>query len=142
VDPTTLAARGMVDKPRTAKDANYAMGIQQAWCQEKSTGMSKTALILYKDNEEGTPLYGHVMRWVGTLPSINVPGILLFPTAAGPHDICLDWKDVLLVNDQEMFPNGCIVLVADFLSDNIWVGVGFQLRKVYGGEGACLVNQY
>lgn len=121
VDPTTLAARGTIDKPRTAKDADYAAAIQQAWRQEKSTCTSETASIIYKDNG-GTPLYGHVMRRVGTLPSIKVPGILLFPTAAGPHDICLDWKADSLVNDQEIFPNGCIVLVADILSDNIGWG--------------------
>ena len=122
VDPSSLVARGTIDKPRTAKDTEYATAIQQAWRQElTSTCTSEAASIIYKDNE-GTPLYGHVVRRVGTLPSIKVPGILLFPTAAGPHDICLDWKADSLVTNQEAFPNGCIVLVADILSDDIGWG--------------------
>jgi dienelactone hydrolase len=71
------------------------------------------------------PLYGHVVRrkvltapqqQPETLSSI-VPGVLLFHTGAGPHDVFLLWKAESLVRNTAVFPNGCVVLIADMLSD-------------------------
>lgn len=37
----------------------------------------------------------------------------------GPHDVSLQWKADSLVSNKEIFPDGCVVLVADILSDDV-----------------------
>lgn len=102
------------DKPQLAKDLNYAKAVLDAWKeQEADSGevwTAETTPIAYTDSQ-GTCLYGHLVRRAGGKSS--VPGILLFHTAAGPHDLFLLWKAAALVNTID-----CVALVADLLGDD------------------------
>lgn len=94
---------------------------------------SETRTFQYKDETDGTILYGHFVRRKrhednkGTTK--QVPGILLFHTGAGPHDISLLWKADLLACNQEIFPDGCVILIADILSDESGWGWGQDRTK-------------
>ena len=87
----------------------------------------ETSPWIYHD-EEGTPLYGHIVR-----PKLDSaanadaaaskrkknkksyhPGILLFHTAAGPQDVFLFRKAAALASDPNL---RCVVLICDVLSD-------------------------
>jgi dienelactone hydrolase len=112
----------------------------------------KRGNVIYADAAAGTSstkrkLYGHL---IGRVPddddsdngddnarssscgkddkkknALTVPGIVLFPTGAGPHDLFLLWKASSLVNtlysSKDDINNnrngGCLVLIADILSD-------------------------
>lgn len=128
VDPSQLCQKGTLSNPQLAKDDNYARAIQEAWREEfqlrdRDACLSESTPITFKDTE-GTPLYGHVVRRQGSSSSSStlVPGIVLFHTAAGPHDVCLHWKADSLVTDTDTFYDGCVVLIADILSDDIGWG--------------------
>jgi hypothetical protein len=49
----------------------------------------------------------------------NVPGLLFFHTGAGPNDVFLQWKADSLVTNDDIFPDGCVVFIADILGDDI-----------------------
>jgi len=124
VEPSVLAKTGTVATPQLAKDVDYARAVQEAWREETEarTFTSESTPITYKDNE-GTPLYGHLVRRIDAQSTTtSVPGIVLFHTAAGPHDLCMHWKADSLVTDVSTFPDGCVVLVADILSDDVGWG--------------------
>ena len=104
---------------------------KKAWRQEAMSARkftSESKPVTYHDNE-GISLYGHAVRRVGMTSTTPVPGILLFHTAAGPHDVCLHWKADSLVTDEQTFPDGCIVMVADILSDDIGWGWNSDREK-------------
>eukprot|EP00798_Chlamydomonas_sp_ICE-L_P032143 gene32143-16668_t len=104
--------------PQLAKDIDYAREIQQAWRSElRSDSESESTPYTYQD-ANGATCYGHLVRRKGMKSQeAKVPGILFFHTGAGPHDVCLHWKADSLVTNREVFPEGCVVLVADILSD-------------------------
>ena len=118
IEPVELARR----TPQLAKDEEYAAAVQQAWKEEvkdrtKSQIASESKSIVYQD-EDGLKLYGHLIRRKGSPAKNQVPGIIFFHTGAGPHDVCLHWKADSLVTNEDVFPDGCIILVADILSDD------------------------
>lgn len=110
--------------PQLAKDFDYASSVLEAWKRDEDEAGSdiweaECRQIAYKD-DDGVPLYGHLVRKPTTKTSSSsstLPGILLLHTAAGPHDLFLLWKAACLVNSNDAFPNGCVVLIADLLSD-------------------------
>jgi hypothetical protein len=115
VEPEALVT-GTV--PQLAKDADYARAIQKAWKAALSSDAaeSESTPFTYQD-ANGENCYGHLIRRKGDTAT-KVPGILFFHTGAGPHDVCLHWKADSLVTNRDVFPDGCIVLVADILSDD------------------------
>lgn len=113
--------------PQMAKDLDYANAVISAWSEDEATMIahgtrsadsSETRLIEYQDSNNGTTLYGHLIRRHKTSHDKKIPGVLLFHTGAGPHDISLLWKADLLATNQKIFPDGCVVLVTDILSDD------------------------
>ena len=115
---------GDADKPRIAKDFAYANAVLDAWKQDEQEATTlwdtKIRPIVYMDEEE-TPLYGRiVVKNKEMSPDKKRPGILLFHTGAGPHDIFLYWKAAALVNSLADDDNddNVVVLIADILSDD------------------------
>lgn len=123
-DPDTLA-NSSGSSPQLAKDTEYAKAILKSWKEDVDTrtaeSTSMCTSIEYKcNNNNGTSLHGYIYRRstvedLGTVSS-DVPGLILFHTGAGPQDMFLKWKADSLVND-EIFPDGCVVLVADIIGD-------------------------
>eukprot|EP00592_Proboscia_alata_P002635 CAMPEP_0194365740 /NCGR_PEP_ID=MMETSP0174-20130528/13773_1 /TAXON_ID=216777 /ORGANISM="Proboscia alata, Strain PI-D3" /LENGTH=299 /DNA_ID=CAMNT_0039140573 /DNA_START=154 /DNA_END=1050 /DNA_ORIENTATION=- len=136
LSPSQISA-GKDGKPQLAKDKNYASAVLSAWkaeCEtrnknDESSGISSMppdisigSEFLYSDNKD--TLYGHlVMRSsskvtalkqkAATIPEpLELPGIILFHTGAGPRDVFLHWKADSLVSKYN-----CVVLIADLLSD-------------------------
>ena len=125
--------------PQLAKDDDYAGAVQQAWRndvkeRDENSVESESAPLVYVD-EDGVQLYGHVVRRRGMVRDNKMdtssatgemdelmPGIVFFHTGAGPQDVCLRWKADVLVTAADVFPNGCVVLIADILSDGIGWG--------------------
>jgi dienelactone hydrolase len=112
---------------RYAKDDEYLEAVLDSWKQDRSTTSSpqrvETSPLIYHD-DNGTPLYGHVVRPIASKDVIADsvddgrrsplrPGILLFHTAAGPQDVFLFQTAAKLASsDLE-----CVVLICDVLSD-------------------------
>ncbi len=110
--------------PQLAKDVDYAEAILKAWAPEAEERTAKQTStcsnILYKcNNKDETSLYGCIYRTSQHVESnaSSIPGLILFHTGAGPQDMFLRWKADSLVNDKELFPNGCVVLIADIIGD-------------------------
>ena len=124
LDPDILASSSG-SSPQLAKDTEYAKAILKSWKEDVDTRTAESTSICtsieYKcSNNNGTSLHGYIYRRstvedLGTVSS-NVPGLILFHTGAGPQDMFLKWKADSLVND-EIFPDGCVVLVADIIGD-------------------------
>ena len=111
-----------------AKDTDFANAVINAWNEEvtesKPSVSSETRQITYQDGDSSTSLYGHLVRRQSSVesnsdPPKSVPGVLLFHTGAGPHDVSLLWKADSLVCNEELFPEGCVVLITDILSDDV-----------------------
>jgi dienelactone hydrolase len=102
------------------KDDAYQDAVLNAWSQEKNardeTIQVETSPIVYRDRQ-GTSLYGHFVRRKDQVSKETVPGLLLFHTGAGPQDMFLLWKAESLVTNSDVFPDGCVVLICDLLSD-------------------------
>lgn len=123
-----------------AKDIQYLTAVHDAWKQdEESAGWSRRVEmrpIVYHSSDPNsncskgtkTPLFGHAIRPTpddvdisSSSPSSSrtkkLPGrVLLFHTAAGPHDVFLLWKGSYLASNL-----GCTVLICDVLGDeNGW----------------------
>lgn len=139
LDPSALCKEG-VDTPQLAKDEDYASAVVKAWSGElnKRTsidGGSVSSPFTYKCKSDGTSLYGHIYRpspppTNDSSVEENLPGIVLFHTGAGPQDIFLRWKADSLVNERDVFGDkGCVVLIADILSDAS--GWAWQDRETY-----------
>lgn len=102
-------------QPQLARDVDYASAVLDAWRQEEAetgeTWMTEWKPITYS-SDDGTPLYGHIVRRKQQSKETHLPGILLFHTGAGPHDVFLLWKAASLVMSLD-----CEVLITDILSD-------------------------
>ena len=108
---------------RYAKDDEYLAAVLGSWEQDIATQESsppqkvETSPWIYHD-DQGTPLYGHIVRPFTSNDSsvdasIKLPGILLFHTAAGPQDVFLFQKAAQLASSDL----GCVVFICDVLSD-------------------------
>ena len=125
LDPDDILASSSGSSPQLAKDTDYAKAILKSWKEDVDTRTAESTSICtsieYKcNNNNGTSLHGYIYRRstvedLGTVSS-DVPGLILFHTGAGPQDMFLKWKADSLVND-EIFPDGCVVLVADIIGD-------------------------
>ena len=111
--------------PQMAKDLDYATAVPDAWREEEdeakrnAEGMPaklEWKSVTYQSMEDDTPLFGHLVRpsflSQSELATKDLPGIILFHTGAGPHDVFLLWKAVSIILN---FP--CVVFIADILSD-------------------------
>ena len=121
-DPSELC-RSSTDasSPRLAKDEGFALEVQKIWKEEvarrrqgEGTVRAVGKPISYQTSE-GTPLYGYVAR-PETVTDGGLPGILLFHTGAGPHDVFLRWKAESLVTNPDI--GGCVCLICDIISDD------------------------
>jgi dienelactone hydrolase len=106
--------------PRVAKDSDYAGAVQKVWKQEQSTKqVSEFCRHRYK-TKDGYHFYGTLIRRKREEGAFaNVPGFLFFHTGAGPNDVCLQWKADSIVTNEDTFPDGCVVLIADILGDDM-----------------------
>ncbi|KAL3923920.1 MAG: hypothetical protein SGILL_001369, partial [Bacillariaceae sp.] len=86
---------------RYAKDENYLNAVLNVWKKDSSATDTPVEIsrLTYQD-ADGNPLYGRVVRLAkkDTSNSAN-PGVLLFHTAAGPHDVFLFYKPSLLARE-------------------------------------------
>jgi dienelactone hydrolase len=116
------------DGRRYAKDETYLQAVVSSWKRywegrEEDYDVETTPWLYY--DEDQTPLYGHIVRRTPTrVQSKNVnsttaektdtlvPGVLLFHTAAGPHDVFLFQAAARLVSSFD-----CVALICDILSD-------------------------
>lgn len=140
-------------KPQMAKDADFARAVIEKWNKDvavmKESGIycdggSETKMIEYRDPADGKTLYGHLVRRTqkDSDTSIKrVPGILFFHTGAGPHDISLLWKADLLACNTDIFPDGCVILVADILADDSGWGWGSDRRKYSQARAQVLATK-
>jgi dienelactone hydrolase len=119
------------DGCRYAKDDEYLKAVLDSWNQDTSSTSSpqrvETSPLIYLD-DNGTPLYGHVVRPAVDNKNTSLrPGILLFHTAAGPQDIFLFQKAAKLASSEL----GAVVLICDVLSDKegwAWTPDGDRTR--------------
>ena len=123
LDPIDLS-KISVTRPQLAKDNDYAAAILNAWKQDAGERtkncISTCSRIQYNCNDKDeTSLYGCVYKSANLREDgiSSVPGLILFHTGAGPQDMFLRWKADCLVNDEELFPDGCVVLIADIIGD-------------------------
>ena len=132
LEPSTLCT----NVPRLAKDKEYAEGVLQAWKREFKTSskreevlpeMSMGATLELKIPNDGTILHNYIVVPESLLLNENsnqdtikakLPGVLLFHTGAGPHDVFLRWKADSLVSSMNKNQRGCIVIIVDLLSDS------------------------
>jgi len=131
---------------RVAKDENYLDSVQQIWVAEGTRKYTvETKEIQYSARGDSqNPLSGRLVRRRrdSSHDSAQMPGILLFHTAAGPQDIFLFYKaDVLLQNLD------CVVMICDILSDD--TGWGWdpdrshynEVRLALMNDGAKLLKE-
>lgn len=124
-NPESLC-KATLQRPRLAKDKAYAVAVQNAWKEESRIDLEKSndfvsdSPCTYECEEEDgsmSTLYGHIYRpnqsikGTESKSSLN-PAVILFHTAAGPHDVYLHWKAHTLAVEK-----GYTVLIADVLSD-------------------------
>ena len=124
LDPSSFSSPvSEKDGFRYAKDDEYLAAVLGSWEEAVATQESsqpqnvETSPWIYYD-DMGTPLYGHIVRPIvssdssgGSSPQL--PGVLLFHTAAGPQDVFLFQKAAQLASSDL----GCVVLICDVLSD-------------------------
>jgi len=148
------------DSPRLAKDDAYATSVIHSWKNQllKSSSLSSSSMaeplgspFIYTRNYDGEPLGGYLVipstlhpnteNEGGSVKSSDattttkavVPAIVLFHTGAGPQDIFLRWQADRLVREL-----GCVVLIADLLSDlEGWVWAD---RNRYANERTSLLE--
>lgn len=136
-----------VSHPRLAKDTMYANAVLEAWkkdiAQSQLTIKSKSedntvntigARLEYVRQSDSVSLSGYVVIRSNLLKNknntdskgnrkntdpVHVPAIVLFHTGAGPQDIFLRWKADMIARDKIWGENGCVVLIADIVSDSI-----------------------
>jgi dienelactone hydrolase len=134
--------RGGPTAPRLALDKSYASAVLDAWRHDEAVAESDGSSpwtaeykrVVYQGSDE-QPLFGYVVRKrVGNADSVSdssaeattandgLPGVLFFHTAAGPNDMFLLYRAAALVSSVQ---GGCVVLVADLLSD----GTGWGWRS-------------
>lgn len=127
IDPSHFQ-RPVVDGLRVAKDETYLHAVVEAWNSEGNRDVSiEGRSIQYRtseeDDDDSSILHGYIFRRQCRRQNIQdnttneskcrLPTILLFHTAAGPHDVFLYYKaDMLLQNFN------CIVMICDILSDD------------------------
>ena len=126
----TLCQENDDDSFRFAKDVDYAKAILEAWKVEEASAElvweTNWCHCTYHttndhDNDDPSsssmPLHGHLIQQKpldSSESNDQNPGIILFHTGAGPHDLFLLYKAASLVNT--LSPS-CTVLIADILSD-------------------------
>jgi len=145
LDPEALCQ----STPQMAKDVDFGRAVIDKWNsdvkQMKTANHynehgSETRLFHYVDPTDRKTMYGHLVRTRKTAPNDEQgPGILFFHTGAGPHDISLLWKADLLACNSDVFPDGCVILVADILSDD--VGWGWSSDRTKYNEARTSVLQ-
>jgi dienelactone hydrolase len=140
-----LDGRGPSAPPRLALDKSYASAVLDAWRHEEEEAAAAAAAdheatspwtaeykrVVYCGSDPAQPLFGYLVRKQpqtgggADSPKNELPGVLLFHTAAGPNDVFLLYKAAALASTLE--GGGCIVLVADLLSDG--TGWGWRADK-------------
>ena len=116
--------------PRLAKDVPYAQVVLDTWKEDvKSNGKLNNldtmgARLSYTRQSDGSKFSGYIVVNENLIHELdiekkNVPVIILYHTAAGPCDIFLMHKADIIVRDEIWGANGCIVFIADMLSDEI-----------------------
>lgn len=103
------------DLPRFAAHKDYVISILDAWREEEEGSnwdvewSSTTYLSKDEAGNDNTELHGH---WIRPRGDSSSRAVILFHTAAGPHDIFLLWKAASLVSYCNVS-----VLIADVMSD-------------------------
>jgi dienelactone hydrolase len=123
--------------PRLAKDEDYAKAVIDGWnsdiLQLQSTFRQKDILgarvqYIRKSDGDNTPLGGYMVTNsnnvfdnaspTASIATKRLPAIILFHTGAGPQDVFLRWKADMIARDEIWGDDGCIVFIADLLSDS------------------------
>jgi dienelactone hydrolase len=129
--------------PRLAREESYAKTNIDAWkkdFEDETTSRQKIesfgSEFIYKRSSDGVNLYGYIvipssveskLKVSDKVPSI--PAIILFHTGAGPQDIFMKYQADKLVREKIWGEEGCIVFIADIISDQI--GWAWQDRNKY-----------
>jgi dienelactone hydrolase len=113
------------DKPRLAKDVEYASAVLEAWKKDAQSyhpnGQNVGSRCVYHESNGKMDLNGYIVAPSDLVEAgrsaqkkkEEVPAIILFHTGAGPQDVFLRWKADILA--QEL---NCIILIADIISDS------------------------
>jgi dienelactone hydrolase len=128
-DPKSICTQSAV--PRLARDETYAIDIIKAWKNDFSATSTRDssetlgAAFPYK-GEDGTEYAGYLVV-PSTVPvdvrssdilSEKLPVVVLFHTGAGPQDIFNRFKADQLAREKCWGKKGCIIFIADILSDS------------------------
>lgn len=116
-------------KPRLARDETYAMDIIKAWKQDLSSQSTRSTFetfgcpFPYRD-ANNNEYYGYLVI-PSTVDVDNIseklPLVVLFHTGAGPQDIFNRFKADQIAREKCWGSKGCIIFIADILSDpNGW----------------------
>lgn len=127
--PQSLCQSDAISSPQLAKDEDYAQAIIHQWRTDVTHDVDATvgAPFSYIRTSDDTTLHGYLVMRSKVLKNTLVPPsnehnklptIILFHTGAGPQDVSLRWKADLLARNPIWGPKGCIVLIADLLSDS------------------------
>ena len=115
--------------PRLAKDVPYANAVLDSWrndvkSSEKLNDMdTMVARLSYTRQSDGSTFSGFIVVNENLIDDLNnvennaIPVIILYHTAAGPCDIFLMHKADIIAKDEIWGANGCIVFIADMISD-------------------------
>ena len=104
------------EQARLAKDTDYAKAVLDQWREEEDFSWQAVWKPVVYQDKSATNLYGYCIKKQVSETSDHdgIPGIVLFHTGAGPHDIFLLYKAVSLVN---LLEKDCVVFIADILGD-------------------------
>lgn len=124
-DPTAL--------PRLARNETYAKDIIQAWKADINAASNTSSRhnsdtlgtpFPYRNEEGNEDLAGYLVIPSSVdvnsdSPSKKVPVVILFHTGAGPQDIFIRYIADTLAREKIWGSTGCIILIADIVSDGI-----------------------
>lgn len=112
LDSVTVV-EGTQAAPRVAKDRDHAQIILEAWTQDEccTNRAFVHESLVYRGADDGELFYGRLVSAGSISASRPRPGVVIFHTAVGPHDLFLYWKA------EKLAAEGWVVLIADMLSD-------------------------
>ena len=128
--------------PRVARDAQWEAALRPLLAAVDAP-FRRTELQYWRDGADGRPSYGVLyeprdeavqVTATGELSPAELPGVVLFHTAAGPRDLFLD------IQARKLVALGFVVLIADCYSDRDgagWEGTFNQERRaeLAAGDG-------
>ncbi len=144
---------GNRSSPRLAKDEDYANAVLRAWREEENSKddaadkkLQAIGSSVTYQRKDGKHLFGYLVSCSSDSQNSqdakkgDLPGVLLFHTGAGPQDIFLRWKAESLATNKIWGERGCVVFIADNISDA--EGWAWSDRERYASERSDVLGSY